>query len=156
MEAIKDKNMDLYSREIFEQTLEEKMERPRTRSNTKINTFALKRTCVVSASVISFLLILYMVLGYTEMVSINSDRKVLEGEIKSLELTIDSLELKLDPYTSRKRVEQIATNRLGMTYPTEKNIVRINNSKNEKQLIAEEVEEQGTNSLLSYLTEIIR
>lgn len=76
----------------------------------------------------SLVLLPFIVVGYTEMVAINSNISITKYENRELNKQIENLEIKIKPYISRTRIENIAKNRLNMVFPGKDNFVNIDES----------------------------
>lgn len=155
MEAYRDNALGL-----FEQTNELQIENQieqktvaKTKSKVKpISMFWINTLISLSVVMIIFLSIFYF-LGYTTMVRIKSDIKVMDGQNKELDLAINDLQIQLKPYTDKARVETIATKRLGMIYPSTNEIVKIKSSVSTANHVDINVEEDS-NFLFSLLNKI--
>lgn len=160
MEALNNKSLGAYKDGIYADSYDTSISKKKShaKSKAKFNIYEFKKYFVLSSSIVSLILIITMVLGYTEMVEINSNNKLIQYENENLQLTIDALEIKLKPYANKERIEKIASNRLGMIYPKNSNIVRLKTKpSNEKVDVAkEDLEKQQDKSLLSYVYKLVR
>lgn len=157
MEAIRDRSIGAYPGSIQNNSIDGLRERTRakSRSKSKVNIYELQKGFVIFGLILSLLLIIYMVLGYTQMVSINSKNKVTQIENENIELAINTLEVKLQPYTSKERIEKIASYRLEMVYPQATNIVRLETLPTNEVQVAEKEETKDT-SLTSFIGAMVR
>lgn len=157
MEAIRDRSIGAYPGSIQNNSIDGLRERTRakSRSKSKVNIYELQKGFVIFGLILSLLLIIYMVLGYTQMVSINSKNKVTQIENENIELAINALEVKLQPYTSKERIEKIASYRLEMVYPQATNIVRLETLPTNEVQVAEK-EETKDISLTSFIGAMVR
>lgn len=157
MEAIRDRSIGAYPGSIQNNSIDGLRERTRakSRSKSKVNIYELQKGFVIFGLILSSLLIIYMVLGYTQMVSINSKNKVTQIENENIELAINALEVKLQPYTSKERIEKIASYRLEMVYPQATNIVRLETLPTNEVQVAEKEETKDT-SLTSFIGAMVR
>lgn len=157
MEAIRDRSIGAYPGSIQNNSIDGLRERTRakSRSKSKVNIYELQKGFVIFGLILSLLLIIYMVLGYTQMVSINSKNKVTQIENENIELAINTLEVKLEPYTSKERIEKIASYRLEMVYPQATNIVRLETLPTNEVQVAEK-EETKDISLTSFIGAMVR
>lgn len=159
MEALNNKNMEIYQDSTYANSFDKTRLGSKTKAKSKAKSKAdsIKKVFVISASFVSFILIISIVLGYTEMVSINSNNKILQYENENLKLTIDSLELKLEPYASKERIEKIASNRLNMIYPKSTNVVKLE-KKEEKvtEFVEKDKDKKSDKSLISYVNGLLR
>ena len=157
MEAIRDRSIGAYPGSIQNNSIDGLRERTRakSRSKSKVNIYELQKGFVIFGLILSLLLIIYMVLGYTQMVSINSKNKVTQIENENIELAINTLEVKLQPYTSKERIEKIASYRLEMVYPQATNIVRLETLPTNEVQVAEKEEIKDT-SLTSFIGAMVR
>lgn len=157
MEAIRDRSIGAYPGSIQNNSIDGLRERTRakSRSKSKVNIYELQKGFVIFGLILSLLLIIYMVLGYTQMVSINSKNKVTQIENENIELAINTLEVKLQPYTSKERIEKIASYRLEMVYPQATNIVRLETLPTNEVQVAEK-EETKDISLTSFIGAMVR
>lgn len=158
MEAIKDKSIN-YSQDgtlTLDPGLEDLRSKGRSKSTT--STQSIKFKYIVGASIASIMLIILMVIGYTKMVSINSDIKVIQSENEELKLAIDALKVEMKPYVSKERIREVASKRIGMVYPTETNIVKIKSKTVDSELAQQKQTEikKNPDSLLSFLSGILR
>lgn len=165
MEALNNNKIESLQNDIYINPYTNSQNRTRSKSRAKarVNFYKAKVYFILSASIISSLLILSVVLGYTEMVAINSNNKLVQAENEDLKLAIDSLELKLSPFASKERIEKIASTRLGMVYPGTTNIVIIEKSseksagqKDQVELAEENQGKAKDESLLSFVNGLIR
>lgn len=157
MEAIRDRSIGAYPGSIQNNSIDGLRERTRakSRSKSKVNIYELQKGFVIFGLILSLILIIYMVLGYTQMVSINSKNKVTQIENENIELAINTLEVKLQPYTSKERIEKIASYRLEMVYPQATNIVRLETLPTNEVQVAEK-EETKDISLTSFIGAMVR
>lgn len=88
--------------------------------------FALIRAGLMVVFIIgSLVLVPFIVVGYTEMVAINSDISIIKYENRELNKKVEDLETKIKPFISRTRIENTAKNRLNMVFPAKDNFVNI-------------------------------
>lgn len=160
MEALNNKSLDDLRDGIYSNSYDNGINKTkvRTKSRSKINVCKLKKYLTLSSSMFTLILIIYMVLGYTEMVAINSNNKLIQYENENLQLTIDELEIKLKPFANKERIEKIASSRLQMIYPKSTNIVKITDKpyKEDKEFVKKGLEKARDKSLLSYVNDLIR
>ncbi|MDO5026225.1 MAG: hypothetical protein Q4E50_00175 [Tissierellia bacterium] len=159
MEALNKNNLNAFQNEACLDSCREELKDTNTKikSRVKLNFYKAQRYFILCASIISSILILNVVLGYTEMVSINSSNKLVQGENEDLQLLVDSLELKLSPYISKERIEKIASNRLDMVYPDSTNIVMLEKEGKKVSYIDQEGQKEAEDkSILSFVNGLIR
>lgn len=161
MEALQDKVINEYSvngqlKADTELTLDQTKLKNKTRQKEKRKELvrSIQKSYILGAVFLSFFLIIYMALSYTEMVALESKVKVTSNENTDILLAIDTLELQIKPYLNERRIEQIALKRLGMVYPNENQIVKLN--KPIEDMTASDLNETSpnTNSLLSFISSI--
>ena len=121
MEALQDKVINEYSVNgqlkannelILDQTKLENKTRQKEKRKELVR--SIQKSYILGAVFLSFFLIIYMALSYTEMVALESKVKVTSNENTDILLAIDTLELQIKPYLNERRIEQIALKRLGM------------------------------------------
>lgn len=98
----------------------------KTKTLNLIRNLTLKRRMVLINFIVTLILIISIVVSYTEMVKISSNIKVIEIDNESLSMEIDSLKNTLNPLISKNKIEKIATTKLNMIYPQYDNIVKTN------------------------------
>lgn len=131
MEAIRDKRLGRYNSLSSSRDSENKLNRTRRKALSRNRSIALKKYFILTLVISSFILLLSLVVGYTKMVNINSEILVKKIENSEIEMTISEIEKEMEPYISNKRIEQIASSRLGMIYPSSDNIVKIDSADSE-------------------------
>lgn len=146
MEVIRDKVMPLQPSQTIDNRIASRS-KSRADARSKSNEMLVKTIALTSMSILVFILLLNVVMGYTQMVAINSDIRIMHNENESLEKTINNLEIEMAPFITTDRIEKIALNRLGMIYPTEENIVKMqdnnskaNNSNQNNEKVAEKIQ----------------
>lgn len=159
MEALKEKGYDQYTGTVaMPDVYGDTFAKEEAKSRDIDRSMSLKLKYIIFSGIISFMLIILMVLGYTKMVSINSDVRIIQNENEELKLAIDALKVEIKPYVAKDRIENIASKRLGMVYPTENNIVKLESTTNQKAVAVEAPKENldKKNSLLSFIGKILR
>ena len=153
MEAYKDNNIGLFDQSIDTSIQNQIKEKTKTKSKEKSFSIFKIKVAIGLSILLSIFLGISFFKGYTEMVSIKSDIKIMEMQNNELELAINNLETQIKPYKDRQRVETIAMRRLDMVYPQITNIVKI---KPTIQTAAKEnvVAVNDTNFLFSLLNKI--
>lgn len=131
MEAIRDKRLGSYNSLSSSRDSENKLNRTRRKALSRNRSIALKKYFILTLVISSFILLLSLVVGYTKMVNINSEILVKKIENSEIEMTISEIEKEMEPYISNKRIEQIASSRLSMIYPSSDNIVKIDSADSE-------------------------
>lgn len=131
MEAIRDKRLGRYNSLSSSRDSENKLNRTRRKALSRNRSIALKKYFILTLVISSFILLLSLVVGYTKMVNINSEILVKKIENSEIEMTISEIEKEMEPYISNKRIEQIASSRLSMIYPSSDNIVKIDSADSE-------------------------
>lgn len=101
--------------------------RSRTLSNKKVKELSIKRIVAVNI-IASLILIIMIAMSYTEMVSISSNINIINMDNEDLKSEISSLEKTLKPLVSSNRIEKIALNKLGLIYPGDSSVVKLENS----------------------------
>ncbi len=156
MEALREYERETYLKKDniseFSEKTEELAVRQRQRNLSKKEKLkkhrekqAKKRFVFLSSSIIlSAVLIILLVVGYTDMVKINSDLIILEAANKDLAQEKNSLEFKLEPYLNKSRIENLAKEKLHMIYPTNDHIVKLKEDSDNSNLMVEK--EEKTNN----------
>lgn len=138
-----------------------KKSRVRARRKTRIN-FQTLRYNMIYVNIIAIVILFFTLLvGYSEMVHISSNNLVMQGQLDVLEVDENSLKNIATPLQNEKRIEAIAKSRLDMVYPNKENIVKVDNTKNEKQLALSDFETKNnsnnkSSSVLSIITNLFR
>ncbi len=130
--SFSDKKEELVIRERREIVRKEKIKKHKEKQ-------AKKRFIFLSSSIIfSAVLIILLVVGYTDMVKINSDLIILEAANKDLAQEKNSLEFKLEPYLNKSRIENLAKEKLHMIYPTNDHIVKLKEDSDSSNLMVKD------------------
>ena len=138
-----------------------KKSRVRARRKTRIN-FQTLRYNMIYVNIIAIVILFFTLLvGYSEMVHISSNNLVMQSQLDVLEVDENSLKNIATPLQNEKRIEAIAKSRLDMVYPNKENIVKVDNTKNERQLALSDFETKNnsnnkSSSVLSIITNLFR
>lgn len=106
-------------------------------------------------------LIVSLVVGYTNSLAISSENNILEETIDGLSIEVNSLNEIVTPFNSKNRIEKIAQERLGMVYPSNNDIAKLESSTEEKLVSLKDFEiesnlSDNSNSIFTVITNIFR
>lgn len=87
----------------------------------------IKKKIIVINICATIILIMMFIVGYAEMVGINSNKNVITAENKDYKIEINNLENIAKPYRSPERIRSLATSKLGMAFPKDEQIVKLEN-----------------------------
>lgn len=121
MENIKSLNMEKEYENFFKR--ENRISAIRVEKRQKY--LSLKKKLIGINICATILLIMMLVVGYSEMVGINSNKNIISAENNDYKIEINSLEDIVTPYRSTERIRSIATTKLEMVVPKSEHIVKL-------------------------------
>ncbi len=116
----------------------------------------MKKVIISINACITLALIILLSVGYTDMLSISSNNLILNSSNEELQIELSSIQEILENSNSDKKIEKIAISRLGMIYPTDENIVKLDKENKDTQVGFNSEDTEENKSIISELTDLFR
>lgn len=141
------KELDYYTEQI-----ESEEKKVNKKHNKNKNYIAAYRLMLLGAAIIGLLLSLFILFRYADITKIRLEITELENQKIQLQKEKDNLIAELEAIKSSKKIEEDAMSKLGMSYPTEEQIVYVDV---DELSIKDEIEQNKEFSLIGELKNIM-